>query len=68
MRNLEALSSLERSSKVAWTVERYGVQYKITGGKQSGGDSKDWYIEGEEFSSPIRCGSMSDALRLLNSL
>jgi len=51
-----------------FTVTRRGDAYQIEGGKRAGGGRGDWFLDGPAFNQTIRCMSVRDALRLLDTM
>lgn len=62
------LSDFHQTGPGRFVVSRYGNRYFIEGGKHAGGSRSDWFVEGPAFNQAIRCKSLRDALRLLDTM
>jgi hypothetical protein len=64
------LTNLKRVSRSTWTVEHTGtgLTYRIEGGRHAGGTSREWMLDGGDFTGVIDCTSLVDALHLLENM
>jgi len=63
------LTGFKMVSPGKYTVDRYGTNYTIEGGRHAGGKSRgDWFVDGAEWSKPIVCESLIDSLRMLDGM
>jgi hypothetical protein len=51
-----------------YSVQRGGVTYHITGGRNAGGSPRDWFVECAEWNRPIFCNSLMDSLNMLDNM
>lgn len=68
LRFFDHVEALRRVSKSRWVATRHGVEYQIEGGKHAGGTSRDWWVDGANWSGSIDCTSLMDAMRLLDTM
>lgn len=67
-RYFDNLNGLEKVSPSTYIVYRHEVKYRIEGGKHAGGTKNEWFVDTAEWSNPIFCTSLMDALNLLEKM
>ena len=65
----DKIEKIERVGKSKWLAVRYGVEYRIEGGRHAGGSRNEWFLDQREmFSNSINCTSLIDALKLIENM
>jgi hypothetical protein len=68
VRYYDHLSDFAKLSPSRYAVRRNATEYTIEGGKRAGGTAREWFVDASEWTKPIFCTSLVDALNLLDRM
>ncbi len=62
------LQSVTKVKPGLFEATRYGVAYRIEGGRHAGGRKTEWFVDTPSWGKAIVCKSVLDSLRMIDGM
>lgn len=64
----QRIRCVTKTAKGKYAVETTIGPFTVEGGRSLGGSRRDWFLESPEWTKPIDCVSLMDALRCIETM